>query len=147
MVCSPPGSSVHGISQARTLEWVAFSFFRGSSSSEDRTWCSSICRQILYHWAAREAQNESYLDVSYLEVILTYGLPRRLSYFIYIYISLPMQDSEETRVWAWVGKISWRRKRQPTSVFLPGKFHGQKSLVSYIAMGCKRSHTTKHACT
>ena len=29
--CSPPGSSVHGILQARILEWVAISFFRGSS--------------------------------------------------------------------------------------------------------------------
>ena len=29
--CSPPGSSVHGISQARILEWVAISFSRGSS--------------------------------------------------------------------------------------------------------------------
>ena len=29
--CSPPGSSVHGILQARTLEWVAISFSRGSS--------------------------------------------------------------------------------------------------------------------
>ena len=31
MDCSPPGSSVHGISQARILEWVAFLFSRGSS--------------------------------------------------------------------------------------------------------------------
>ena len=31
MDCSPPGSSVHGISQARILEWVAISFSRGSS--------------------------------------------------------------------------------------------------------------------
>ena len=31
MGCSPPGSSVHGILQARILEWVAISFFRGSS--------------------------------------------------------------------------------------------------------------------
>ena len=31
MDCSPPGSSVHGISQARTLEWVAIAFSRGSS--------------------------------------------------------------------------------------------------------------------
>ena len=31
----------------------------------------------------------------------------------------------------WVGKIPWRRKRQPTSVFLPGKFHGPSSLVGY----------------
>ena len=31
----------------------------------------------------------------------------------------------------WVGKILWRRDWQPTTVFLPGKFHGQKSLVDY----------------
>ena len=31
----------------------------------------------------------------------------------------------------WVGKIRWRRKWQPTPVFLPGKSHGQRSLVSY----------------
>ena len=32
----------------------------------------------------------------------------------------------------WVGKISWRRKGQPTPVFLPGESHGQRSLVGYI---------------
>ena len=31
----------------------------------------------------------------------------------------------------WVGKIPWRRKWQPTPVFLPGEFHGQRSLVVY----------------
>ena len=31
----------------------------------------------------------------------------------------------------WVGKIPWRRKWQPDPVFLPGKFHGQRSLVRY----------------
>ena len=31
----------------------------------------------------------------------------------------------------WVGKIPWRRKRQPTPVFLPGKVHGQRSLAGY----------------
>ena len=31
----------------------------------------------------------------------------------------------------WVGKIPWRRKWQPNPVFLPGKFHGQGSLVGY----------------
>ena len=37
MDCSPPGSSVHGILQARILEWVAISFSRGSSRSMDQT--------------------------------------------------------------------------------------------------------------
>ena len=40
--CSPPGSSVHGILQARILEWVAISFSRGSSQSRDRTQVSHI---------------------------------------------------------------------------------------------------------
>ena len=38
----------------------------------------------------------------------------------------------------WVGKIPWRRKWQPTPVFLLGKFHGQRSLMSYSPWGCQR---------
>ena len=52
MDSSPPGSFVHGISQARILEWVAISSSRGSSRPRDRTHVSCICyigRQILYH--------------------------------------------------------------------------------------------------
>ena len=37
----------------------------------------------------------------------------------------------------WVGKIPWRRKWQPTSVFLPGKSHSQWSLVGYSSWGLK----------
>ena len=58
MDCSPPGSSVHRISQTRILEWVAISSSRGSSWLRDRTCISfSFCiyRQILYHWAAWRA--------------------------------------------------------------------------------------------
>ena len=42
MDCSQPDSSVHGISQARMLEWVAISFSRGSSQPGDRTHVSCI---------------------------------------------------------------------------------------------------------
>ena len=38
----------------------------------------------------------------------------------------------------WVKKISWRRKWKPIPIFLPGKFHGQRSLVGYSPQGCKR---------
>ena len=55
MDCSPPGSSVHGISQARILERVAVSFSKGSSLPRDWSWVSSIGTWILYHWATREA--------------------------------------------------------------------------------------------
>ena len=56
MDCSPPGSSVLGISQVRILEWVAISSSRGSSWPRDQTILSCIGRWILYHWANREAQ-------------------------------------------------------------------------------------------
>ena len=49
MNCSPPGSTVHGISQARILKWVVITFSRWSSQTWDRVSC--IGRQILYHWA------------------------------------------------------------------------------------------------
>ena len=49
MDCSPPGSSVHGISQARILEWVAISLSRGPSQPRDGTRVSCIGSWILYH--------------------------------------------------------------------------------------------------
>ena len=47
----------------------------------------------------------------------------------------------------WVGNIPWRRKWQPTPVFLPGKSHGQRSLAGYSPWGCKESDTTEHTHT
>ena len=52
---SPPGSSVHGILQARIPERFAISSSRGSSWPRDGTCISCIGRQILYHWATWEA--------------------------------------------------------------------------------------------
>ena len=52
---SPPGSSVHGILQARTLEWVAISLSRGSSQSKDWTQVSCIAGRLFNLWATREA--------------------------------------------------------------------------------------------
>ena len=45
----------------------------------------------------------------------------------------------------WVRKIPWRRKWQPTPVFLPGKSRGQRSLVGYSPQGCNESDTTEHS--
>ena len=52
--CSLPVSSVHGILQAKTLEWVAISFSRGSSQPRDWTCVSCIGRRFLCHWATKE---------------------------------------------------------------------------------------------
>ena len=49
MDCSPPGSSIHGIFQARVLEWVAISFSRGSSPPRDRTRVSCIASWCFYY--------------------------------------------------------------------------------------------------
>ena len=43
----------------------------------------------------------------------------------------------------WVRKISWRRRKN-TLVFLPGKFHGQRSLEGYSSWYCKESDRTEH---
>ena len=58
MDCSLPDSSVHGVFQARILEWVAIPFSRGSSEPRDKAWVSNIGRQIHYclshqgsHWS------------------------------------------------------------------------------------------------
>ena len=55
MDCSLPGSFVFGISQARILEGAASSFSSESSRLWVRTWVTFIGREILYHWATREA--------------------------------------------------------------------------------------------
>ena len=44
------------------------------------------------------------------------------------------------------GGFPWSRKWQSTPVFLPGKFHGQRSLAGYSPWGCKESDMTEHAC-
>ena len=54
MDCSPPGSSVRGIFQARTLEWVAISFARRSSQPRDWTQVSRIAGRRFTFWATRE---------------------------------------------------------------------------------------------
>ena len=41
----------------------------------------------------------------------------------------------------WIGKIPWRREWQPTPVFLPGEFHGQRSLVDHTVRGITESWT------
>ena len=40
-------------------------------------------------------------------------------------------------------KIPWKRAWQPTPEFLPGEFHGQRSLVDYSPRGCKESDMTE----
>ena len=54
MDCNPPGSSVCGIFQATILEWVAFSFSKGSSQPRARTRVSCTAGSFFTDWAMRE---------------------------------------------------------------------------------------------
>ena len=53
---SPPGSSVHGISEARVMKWVVISFSREFSQPSNQAQVSCIGRQVLYHQATREVE-------------------------------------------------------------------------------------------
>ena len=52
-------------------------------------------------------------------------------------------DIKRLRFDPWVGIIPWRRAWQPTPVFLPGEFHGQRSLVGYSPEHHKELDTTE----
>ena len=52
---SPPSSSIHGILQARILEWVVISFSRGSSQLRDQIWVCCLTGRFFTSWATTEA--------------------------------------------------------------------------------------------
>ena len=62
--------------------------------------------------------------------------------------TFPFMNEVYRRCWrprlnSWLGKIPWRRKWQPTPVFLPGKFHGQRSLAGNSPWGLKETDMTE----
>ena len=69
---SPPGFSVHGLFQARILEWVAISSSGGILPTQESNLRLLHCKQILYHWASREAWSVSRtrLTVILLDLIM-----------------------------------------------------------------------------
>ena len=58
-----------------------------------------------------------------------------------------MQETQMTGFSPWVRNILWMRQWQPTSIFLPGKSHGERSLVGYSPWGRKESDTIERAHT
>ena len=123
-LCNPPGSSVHRIFQTRILEWVPMPSSRRSSQPRDRTlvsYASCISRQILYHCTTWEIPYYLYNKFQTL-------LPKTLM-----------------NLWYCCHLYLWFRRRQwhPTPVLLPGKSHGQRSLVGSSPWGRTESDTTK----
>ena len=88
MDCRPPGFFVHGISQARTLEWVTISFSGGSSWLRNLTGISCLGRWILYHWAtwkawAKPLNSPHSVSGSCCSSTIQLLLPSYLSIFLY----------------------------------------------------------------
>ena len=142
MDCSPPGSTVHGILQARILEWVAMPFSRGSSWPRNRTQVSCIAGSFLTNWAMREALNSglSFKDACVLVSILgrqhtpspkeqTYSLLRAE------WCSSPQKDVDviipSTLGWEFIWQQGcWRSNKLRwghTGVGFPGSSAGQES--------------------
>jgi len=59
-------------------------------------------------------------------------------------ISLTVQETRETQVRSLGWEDPQRKKWSPTLIFLPGKFHGQRSLAGYSPWGHKESDMTEH---
>ena len=62
--------TVHGILQARILEWIAFPFSRGSSQPRDRTQVSHIAGRFFTNWATKEALKDFILQLIQLQVTM-----------------------------------------------------------------------------
>ena len=82
MDCSPPGSSVHGILQARILEWAAISFSRGSFWSRDLTQFSHIASRSFTIWATRETLEHSIYPLDLQNQFCLQFIKQFLHYFV-----------------------------------------------------------------
>ena len=111
-------------------------------SKERETWSLLICSKIhleasgfqiqLYVLSYKKESEPIYTALNLIRFMPISGLSRWLS---------GKESACQCRRLGfdpWVGKSRWRRKWQPTPMFLPGESHGQKSLVSYSSGGCKR---------
>ena len=67
-LCDPMDYTVHGILQARILEWVAIPFSRGPSQPRDRTQVSCIAGGPFISWVTRELSKPFYSMIKFLEI-------------------------------------------------------------------------------
>ena len=86
MDCSPPGFSVHGISQARILEWVAISFYRGYYRPRDRICISCIGWQILNPCTTREIWKSCWVSSNSLSSFIVMIVWFFLSFILLIWL-------------------------------------------------------------
>ena len=149
MDCSLSGSSVHGIFQARVLEWISISFSRGSFWPRNRTWVSCIASRRFTVWAMRSANciaiGQVQRKVCFYKENFIGTEPYTWAFQVMPLVKNLPANVGEVRDVGWIPGLTilWRRKWQSTPVFLPGESYGQRKLVSYSPEGCKESDMTK----
>ena len=83
-------------------------------------------------------------DLYYVLITTIASLPGASQVALVVKNPLPVLERHKgSRFDPGVGKILWKRAWQPTPVFLPGKFHEQRSLAGYSPWGCEESDTTE----
>ena len=168
----PTRSFVHGIVQARMLEWIAVCFSRLSSQPRDQihiscvsciinctTWeahsmVSIVNNTVLRSWKLlrvsliKRKQNCNYRPIKVYYYYL-FCIHKYFHNINNIYIktvkNLPAMLETEglTQVDPWVRKIPWRRACQPTPEFLPGEYQGQLNLAGYSSLCQKESNISE----
>ena len=120
--------------EAQILEQVAFPISRGSFQPRNGTRISCTADRFFTSWATREVDkmgDDSLIELSWCN---NWGFPGDSC------------GKESTCQWRrrkrrgfnpQVRRIPWRRKWQPIPIYLPGKVHGQRSLMGYSPWGCK----------
>ena len=132
MGCSPPGSSVHGILQARTLEWAPL------SSSGDLPDPGIEPRSP---WAILSHQGSPIISHVEFSKQISDLLPFWGFLCGLVVKNLPANAGDESLIP--VGKIPWRMKLQPTPVLSPGASRGRRSLVGHTACSHRELDTTE----
>ena len=140
MDCSLPGSSVHGIVQARILEWVAILFSRGSSQPSNWTGLSLIAGRFFTIWATNSRAGCNHFQDRQRKLVIS-AICSDASGILW------PQGFRIERFWLYQthtmivpsSRLSQRRHWLHTPVLLPGKSHGQRSLVGCSPEGREES--------
>ena len=166
---SLPGSSVHGDSAGKNTGVGSHAFLQGIFTTQESNPGLPHCRWILYHlsyqwnpqtelnstikehtpgWSEIHICDAGWFDICRLiNVIITndrikskhWGFPSGTNSK---QTTCQCRRLKRCRFNPWVRKTPWSRKQQTIPVFLPGKFHGQRSLASYSPRDGKESDMT-----
>ena len=130
---SPLGSSVPGFLHARILEWVAISFSKFyAAAAKSLQSCPTLCNPV--DGSPLGSSVPGILQARILEWVAPSYLVRNPT------LAPQLEETPETPP---SSRVHWRRKWQPTPVFLPGESQGQRSLVGCRLRGCTESDTTE----